>query len=26
LPMTAADKKEIKGGDKVEWKFAPSLF
>lgn len=26
LPMIAADKKEIKGGDKVEWKFAPSLF
>ena len=26
LPMTAADKKEIKGGDKVEWKFAPSPF
>ena len=26
LPMMAADKKEIKGGDKVEWKFAPSLF
>ncbi len=26
LPMVAADKKEIKGGDKVEWKFAPSLF
>lgn len=26
LPMTAADKKEIRGGDKVEWKFAPSLF
>jgi len=26
LPMTAADKKEIKGGDKVEWKFAPSSF
>ena len=26
LPMTAADKKEIKGGDKVEWRFAPSPF
>lgn len=26
LPIIAADKKEIKGGDKVEWKFAPSLF
>jgi hypothetical protein len=26
LPMVAADKKEIKGGDKVEWKFAPAEF
>jgi len=26
LPMIAADKKEIKEGDRVEWKFAPSLF
>lgn len=26
LPMVAADKKEVKGGDKVEWKFAPSPF
>lgn len=26
LPMVAADKKEIKGGDKVEWKFAPANF
>lgn len=26
LPMVAADKKEIKGGDIVEWKFAPSPF
>ena len=24
LPMVAADKKEIKEGDKVEWKFASS--
>ena len=26
LPMVAADKKEVKGGDKIEWKFAPSPF
>jgi len=26
LPMVAADKKEVKKGDKVEWKFAPSPF
>jgi len=26
LPMVAADKKEIKEGDKVEWKFVPSPF
>lgn len=26
LPMVAADKKEIKEGDKVEWKLAPSFF
>lgn len=26
LPMVAADKKEIKEGDKVEWKFASSPF
>jgi len=26
LPMIAADKKEIKEGDRVEWKFAPSPF
>jgi len=26
LPTIAADKKEIKEGDRVEWKFAPSLF
>lgn len=26
LPMVAADKKEVKGGDKVEWKFAPASF
>lgn len=26
LPMMAADKKEVTGGDKVEWKFAPSPF
>jgi len=26
LPMVAADKKEIKRNDKVEWKFAPSPF
>jgi len=26
LPMVAADKKEIKEGDKVEWKFAPASF
>lgn len=26
LPTVAADKKEVKGGDKIEWKFAPSPF
>ena len=26
LPMVAADKEKIKGGDKVEWKFSPSFF
>jgi len=26
LPPVAADKKEVKKGDKVEWKFAPSSF
>ncbi len=26
LPQVSADKKEIKTGDKVEWKFAPSSF
>lgn len=26
LPMVAADKKEVKGGDKIEWKFAPAPF
>ena len=26
LPPVAADKKEVKKGDKVEWKFAPSPF
>jgi len=26
LPMVAADKKEIKKGDRVEWKFGPSPF
>ncbi|KPJ57529.1 hypothetical protein AMJ49_00155 [Parcubacteria bacterium DG_74_2] len=26
LPMVAADKKDVKKGDKVEWKFAPSTF
>jgi len=26
LPMISADKKEVKGGDKVEWKFAPASF
>jgi len=26
LPMVAADKKEVKKGDKIEWKFAPSSF
>ncbi|GEM_PF-509528 len=26
LPMIAADKKEVKGGDIVEWKFATSPF
>jgi hypothetical protein len=26
LPMVSADKKEVKEGDKVEWKFAPSPF
>jgi hypothetical protein len=26
LPMVAADKKEVKKGDKVEWKFAPAEF
>jgi hypothetical protein len=26
LPMVAADKKEIKGGDKIEWKFVPAEF
>ena len=26
LPMVAADKKEAKGGDRVEWKFAPAEF
>jgi len=26
LPMVAADKKEVRKGDKVEWKFAPSPF
>lgn len=26
LPMVAADKKEVKTGDKVEWRFAPSDF
>ena len=26
LPMIAADKREIKGGDRVEWKFAPADF
>lgn len=26
LPPVAADKKEVKKGDKIEWKFAPSPF
>jgi len=26
LPMVAADKKEVKKGDKIEWKFAPAEF
>lgn len=26
LPMVASDKKEIKGGDKIEWRFAPTPF
>jgi hypothetical protein len=26
LPMVAADKKEVKGDDKVEWKFATTQF
>lgn len=26
LPMVAADKKEIKKGDRVEWRFAPSPY
>jgi hypothetical protein len=26
LPMVAADKKEIKKGDRVEWRFAPSSY
>jgi hypothetical protein len=26
LPMVAADKKEIKKGDKVEWRFSPSPY
>ncbi len=26
LPMVAADKKEVEGGDKIEWKFAPFPF
>ena len=26
LPMVAADKKEVKANDKIEWKFAPSDF
>jgi len=26
LPMVAADKKEVRGGDKVEWKFGSSPF
>ncbi len=26
LPMVAADKMKVKGGDKVEWKFAPVSF
>ncbi len=26
LPMVAADKKEVKKNDKVEWKFAPANF
>ncbi len=26
LPMKAADKKEVKEGDEIEWKFAPSPY
>lgn len=26
LPMVAADKKEVKAGDRIEWKFEPSPF
>jgi len=26
LPMVAADKKEVKKGDNIEWKFAPAEF
>lgn len=26
LPMVAADKKEVKANDKIEWRFAPSNF
>ena len=26
LSMTAADKKKVKSGDKIEWKFAPASF
>jgi len=26
LPMVSADKKEVKKGDEVEWKFGPAEF
>lgn len=26
LPQVSADKKEVKSGDKIEWKFAPASF